>query len=1358
MTLLLALSAVFAGCKIDSDPTEYTLIFNANGGSGEIKAQTAEEGAEITIAQNVFTYDGYDFIGWNTAADGSGTSYAAGAKLTMTADITLYAQWKKIIFCTIKFDSNGAEGKVPDDITAPSGKQITLPAVELTKDGYIFAGWNTEADGSGTNYEDKAIIIPTASITLYAKWAISAAYVSSTIKNLPADGTAHTIALAGLITEDVITEIRNTLAENPDIKVNLDLSATTGLTEIPDNAFYFYNEDDNTEIKCPNLVGIVLPKNITSIGYYAFCETGISEIIIPDSVTKIGEGAFSSTKLTQVIIPGNVTEIGAFAFGFSSISKINIPDSVTEIGKYAFFETNISEVVIPSSITKIENGVFSGTKLTEITIPDSVKSIGDDAFASTSLAAVKFGSGVEQIGERAFSSCDSLTKLTVPGNVKMVGNFAFYSCKNLEEVVLEEGVQTIGDMAFHSCKKLATVTIPKSIASIGSNAFYCPGITRVNCNGTKREWAALLSSGKIGASNKNLTNGPVYCTDGVLYSASAVPDAIKSVPADGNTHTLEFAGPFMSIGTTFENIKAAIEENSGARICLDMTLTTGMNINYRQLYGCSSSLVGFVLPEDCTKIEDSVFEDCKGLESFVISNKITTIGSAAFYGCGSLKSIVIPDSVTEIGSYAFYGSGLESVVIGKGVVTIGKMAFYECASLTKLTVPGNVKTIGEMAFFLCDKLEEIVLGEGVEYINKDSFNSCEKLKTVTIPKSVQQIGESAFNYCTGIISVTYGGTKAEWKAFIADTQKFGSYNECLTNVSIKCADGTITNIPDIIKNLPEGTHTVTVTDEITEEDLKNIVKAILSNENANVILDMTSATGLTRIPDNMSQGADNLVGIMLPQGVTSIGENAFSRSGLSEIVMPDSLAEIGDYAFYECTGLTSVIIPDGVTAIGKEAFRNCSSLKTMTIPASVATIGDNAVSSNGTGTIQGFEVTYKGTIAQWKTLREGFTSDSKSNYTLSKAIVRCTDGVFCTADNAPSVISALAEGTHTVAVTDDTIMEPDYTATGEAIRNSSAAKIILDMSGTSFTSGSDKTFQNCTNLAGILLSDSRKSIGKSEFAGCTGLTSISIPENVTQINDSAFAGCIELASVSIPSSVTDIGDSVFEGCAKLKSVSIPEKVTSIRTQIFKGCTALESVSIPEGIKNIWDEAFANCTSLKEITIPSQPELLRESAFDGCTSLKTVTYGRDGLVLDCGGDTEPYIVSSKIAYLIRYLGNDGCTVKFRGTADGTTVKCISAGLTKNTTGAKFNIDITGLAGLTDIPEIAFWKCTALESIALPATVTSIGDSAFEDCTPLATVYYAGTKEQWAAVTIGTDNAPLSSATIRCSDGDITPSGN
>ena len=95
----MAFSAL-AGCSVEvnvgnTEPAKktFTITFNANGGSGEIKAQSAESGSEITLTANAFTRDGYTFSGWNTAADGSGTHYDDKAKITLTADITLYAQW-----------------------------------------------------------------------------------------------------------------------------------------------------------------------------------------------------------------------------------------------------------------------------------------------------------------------------------------------------------------------------------------------------------------------------------------------------------------------------------------------------------------------------------------------------------------------------------------------------------------------------------------------------------------------------------------------------------------------------------------------------------------------------------------------------------------------------------------------------------------------------------------------------------------------------------------------------------------------------------------------------------------------------------------------------------------------------------------------------------------------------------------------------------------------------------------------------------------------------------------------------------------------------------------------------------------
>lgn len=94
-TLILALS-VLIGCQVESneaEKTSYTVTYNANGGSGEMKAQTAEEGTEITLTANAFTREGYTFSGWNTVADGKGTDHADKSTFKLTENITLYAKW-----------------------------------------------------------------------------------------------------------------------------------------------------------------------------------------------------------------------------------------------------------------------------------------------------------------------------------------------------------------------------------------------------------------------------------------------------------------------------------------------------------------------------------------------------------------------------------------------------------------------------------------------------------------------------------------------------------------------------------------------------------------------------------------------------------------------------------------------------------------------------------------------------------------------------------------------------------------------------------------------------------------------------------------------------------------------------------------------------------------------------------------------------------------------------------------------------------------------------------------------------------------------------------------------------------------
>jgi uncharacterized repeat protein (TIGR02543 family) len=149
--------------------TTYTVTFDANGGTGSMSSQSANTTTALT--PNAFTRPGYTFTGWNTAANGSGTSYANGANYTFTANITLYAQWA-INQYTVTFDANGGTGTmIPQSANYNTPTALTTNA--FTRTGYTFAGWNTAANGSGTSYANGANYDFTANITLYAQWAIN---------------------------------------------------------------------------------------------------------------------------------------------------------------------------------------------------------------------------------------------------------------------------------------------------------------------------------------------------------------------------------------------------------------------------------------------------------------------------------------------------------------------------------------------------------------------------------------------------------------------------------------------------------------------------------------------------------------------------------------------------------------------------------------------------------------------------------------------------------------------------------------------------------------------------------------------------------------------------------------------------------------------------------------------------------------------------------------------------------------------------------------------------------------------------------------------------------------------------------
>lgn len=159
---------------------KYTIAFNGNGNTGGSMSSITNVGYDDskTLTANAFTKTGYTFNGWNTKADGSGTSYADKAsvsKLTATngATVTLYAKWKANSY-TIKFNANGGSGSMSDlAMTYDTAKNLT--ANSFTRTGYDFLGWSTSSSATSATYADKASVknlATSGSVTLYAVWKI----------------------------------------------------------------------------------------------------------------------------------------------------------------------------------------------------------------------------------------------------------------------------------------------------------------------------------------------------------------------------------------------------------------------------------------------------------------------------------------------------------------------------------------------------------------------------------------------------------------------------------------------------------------------------------------------------------------------------------------------------------------------------------------------------------------------------------------------------------------------------------------------------------------------------------------------------------------------------------------------------------------------------------------------------------------------------------------------------------------------------------------------------------------------------------------------------------------------------------
>lgn len=1067
---------------------------------------------------------------------------------------------------------------------------------------------------------------------------------------------------------------------------------------------------------CESLTSFTIPMSMVKIGREAFRDCiGLESIAFADNGKELtfGDNAFyNCTSLTSVHLPANVSAIPGIFGGcislrevtvandnpyFTSIDGVLFNKAETEI---IYFPVGKSGVyTLPSTVTTIANGVFRGISgLDKIVFPSTLAIIGDEAFKGSDIGKIVFeGDAFAEsltIGTAAFQNAKGLSGLLLPASTTVIGDYAF-SGSSINLTALPKHLSSIGSYAFSHTAGLNSINIPGSVKIIGDHAFYmCENLREV----TLKEGLEIIGDyafSQVGG--------------GSHFTKITIPASVTTI---GN---YAFAGGDLVNGAT----------------------SVGGNL----------SEITFAAESLLKTIGAHAFEGTK-LTTITIPNSVTSIGAYAFNSTG-IQEVIFEDSGTEplvIGTEYVYQKNSAGALVT--VVEIGYV-FANTSNLTSVIFPSRLSELKENAFTAAGSSSGFTVNFGENSALTTIGASCfagSNLTQIVIPKSVCNlspimndsfgrtydrlgIGANAFYGCLSLVSVAFEAGGYEPLTIGENAFKDTGLASIILPARLApytCYTGQ--TIPGLA-NGSSGLNSVSILASVEVESGGRYYAALGG------VLYNGDLTEILFCPLGMSGT------VTVPATVTTIASRAFYGCALiSEISFAEGYSDmtIGSEAFRGCAGITKMVLPSNVITLGDGAFHSCTSLETLTLPARL---------QNFNGSV----------IENCTVLKDILISDGNASIFSDGGVIYSADKknlLYYPISREDTSYSILPETTviHSSAFVGNAWLEEVILPAGlreigaGAFQNCSSLASIHIPASVEVINAS--AFKNCSNLTVLTFEKqgtAKLTIEESAFESC-GITEIEFPARLTAIGNKAFlASSVSRISFEENSALTEIGNSVFQ-LTKLVSVSLPNGIITIGDQTFNGCSNLVSVVFGEGLLSIGNNTFGvvldtseaypkvdvNASSVVLVSFPASLKIIGSDTFSGCTSLSKVIFAEhsqleklpDGTFYE--SSIEEFVIPASVKeiadkdesdYDIHGVFEKATSLKSVTFEEGS--QCAKIGV-RAFYGCTSLDTITIPASVSTIGASAFANCTVLKSITIPATTTQLGEALFKECSALENV--------------------------------------